>query len=294
MSRTPVRVLPSPDAIGERVAERLLRNVEQARVAGRRFLLGCPTGRTPRPVFGAMARRLRDTRQAVSHLVLVMMDEYLVPGAGGPEYAAAEMPWSCRYFARVEIAARLNAELPPERRLREGAIWFPDPRNPAAYETRIAEGGGIDFFMLASGASDGHVAFNPPGTPRDSRTRIVALSEETRRDNLQTFPAFGTLAAVPSHGISVGIATITAAKEAAMVVWGAGKRLTLARMLRANCYDSAWPATVIHDCAVGEIVCDADALDAVSDPRHEAEEPGGGLTGSLIPHLAIARFGMRS
>ena len=206
-----------------------------------------------------MARQLAKTRQDISRLVLIMMDEYLVPRRGGLEYASADEPWSCHHFARVEIADRLNGGLPPTHRLRAESIWFPDPRDPAAYDARIASAGGIDFFILASGASDGHVAFNPPGSPRASRTRILPLSDETRRDNLQTFPAFGTLAAVPNHGISVGIETIASAKEAAMIVSGQGKRLTLTRMLRAERYEPEWPATVIHECAVREILSDAEA-----------------------------------
>ncbi len=103
------------------------------------------------------------------------------------------------------------------------------------------------------------MAFNPPGSPRDSRTRVVALSEETRRDNLETFPAFGALDAVPRHAVSVGIAAVADARAAVMVVLGAGKRRTLARMRAAVGYEPAWPATVIHACPGGEIVADAEA-----------------------------------
>jgi glucosamine-6-phosphate deaminase len=257
--KTPLRVFPSADAIGEAVATALLVRIEEARLTNSRFLFGCPTGRTPKPVFGALARQLAETGQDISHVVLVMMDEYLVPGDGGLENVSADTPWSCHYFARVEIAERLNERLPPSRRVPARSIWFPDPSNPEEYDARIADAGGIDFFMLASGASDGHVAFNPPGSPRDGRTRIIPLSEETRRDNLQTFPGFGTLSAVPRHGLSVGIDTIASAKAAAMIVWGAGKRLTLTRMLRAERYEPEWPATVIHECTVREILSDAEA-----------------------------------
>jgi glucosamine-6-phosphate deaminase len=149
--------------------------------------------------------------------------------------------------------------------LKDESVWFPDPDNPVAYDERIAVAGGIDFFILASGASDGHVAFNPPGSERDSRTRIVELSETTRRDNLVTFPEFGRLESVPSHGISVGIATITAAKEAAMVLTGEGKAQSYDRILQSKTYNPDWPATVIHACAAGEIVSDADAA------RHQAK-----------------------
>ena len=259
MSGTSLRVFPSADAIGEDLSQRLLRRIELARLSGKRFLMGCPTGRTPRPVYGALARQLAETGQDISHLVLVMMDEYLLPADGGLQCAPADNPWSCHHFARVEIAERLNEGLPPAHRLPEKSIWFPDPRDPDAYDSRISDDGRIDFFILASGASDGHVAFNPPGSARESRTRVIRLSEETRRDNLLTFPAFGTLSSVPRHGISIGIDTIASAEEAVMIVWGAGKRLSLARMLRAERYEPEWPATVIHECAVREILSDTDA-----------------------------------
>ncbi len=48
-------------------------------------------------------------------------------------------------------------------------LWYADPADPAAYDRRIAAAGGIDLFLLASGASDGHVAFNPPGSARRLR-----------------------------------------------------------------------------------------------------------------------------
>ena len=252
----PLRVVPTP-VVGDLVAARILASIEAA--AGRPFLLGCPTGRTPRPIFAAMGRRLGDSPMDLSGLVLVMMDEYLVPGARGLEWAPAERPWSCHHFARHEILAQLNAWLPAEWRARESNVWFPDPTRPEEYDVRIADAGGVDLFLLASGASDGHVAFNPPGSPRESRTRVIPLSEETRRDNLQTFPSFGTLETVPRHGVSVGVDTICRSKAAVMVATGAGKRQTVARMRAATGYEPDWPATLIHECRAAQIVADEEA-----------------------------------
>ena len=231
---TPLRVFETPESLGEAIATHVLSRVAEA---DGRFLLGCPTGRTPRPVYAALARRKAELR----HVTLVMMDEYLVSDRWATE------PWSCHAFVRQQM------------NFGAGEVWFPDPADPTAYDRRIAEAGGIDLFLLASGASDGHVAFNSTGSPRDSRTRIVPLSEETRRDNLQTSPSFGSLENVPRHGVSVGIATIAEAREAIMLLTGASKRLTLQRILAATAYDPAWPATVIHECAVREIVADAEA-----------------------------------
>jgi glucosamine-6-phosphate deaminase len=233
---TPLRVFETPDALGEALAELI---VERA-TARKHFLLGCPTGRTPRPVYAALARR----KAYLRHVTLVMMDEYLVDGA----WATTE-PWSCHAFVRQQM------------NFGAGEVWFPDPADPGAYERRIADAGGIDLFLLASGASDGHVAFNSTGSRRDSRTRVVPLSEETRRDNLQTSPSFGTLENVPRHGVTVGIATITSAREAILALTGSSKRLTLQRILAARGYDPSWPATVIHECARREIFADAAAAD---------------------------------
>jgi len=64
---------------------------------------------------------------------------------------------------------------------------------------------------------------------------------------------------VPGHGVTVGIATIIAAREAVMIVWGAGKSLTLARIQQAKRYEPEWPATVIHECGAPEILSDVEA-----------------------------------
>src|SRR5207237_3790602 len=119
-------------------------------------------------------------------------------------------------FALREIAAPLG--IPEER------VWLPDPQDPSAYDERIAAAGGIDLFLLASGASDGHVAFLPPGSPRDGGTSVVELAETTRTDNLATFPRFAALDEVPLHGVSVGLATIAGARAARLVLHGPGKR----------------------------------------------------------------------
>ena len=259
MAKARVEILETADQIGTRIAERVLSEIEKARIAGRGYVLGCPTGRTPRPIYGAIAARLKAAPQDLSHLVLAMMDEYLVGDRDHVEYAPLDKPWACHHFARHEMVTRWNTGLPERFQMAKDAVWFPDPKNPPRYETRIAEAGGIDFFILASGATDGHVAFNPPGSARESRTRVIALSEQTRRDNLQTFPAFGSIDAVPRYGVSVGIATITEARSAVMVLTGSSKRESLERVANAERYDPQWPATVIHEISSGEILADREA-----------------------------------
>jgi glucosamine-6-phosphate deaminase len=256
-------VFPTPAAIGAHVAAQLLTAIAQAEREHRRYLLGLPTGRTPQPVYRAMAAQLTQAPQSLAHVTLVMMDEYLVETATGYAYALTPSAPSCHAFVDSEIVGPLRRALAPSAAALE-AVWFPDPQDPAAYDQRITDAGGIDCFLLASGASDGHVAFNPPGTVIDSSTRIIALSDATRRDNLRTFPALGTLDAVPRFGVSIGLATITAARRALMLAWGADKRGTVARIRRARRYEADWPATVILACQRAELLLDVAASESVS------------------------------
>jgi glucosamine-6-phosphate deaminase len=188
-------------------------------VGARPRLLGCPGGRSLLTTY----RRLPDLPETT----IVMMDEYLPVPPPSAHY-------SCRGFA--------ERELPRAR-----DVWLPNPDDPPAYDDRIEASGGIDIFLLASGASDGHVAMLGPGSPRDGRTAVVPLAESTRRDNLATFPEFASLGEVPTQGVSVGLATIADARALRMVIHGDDKRAAIERLLSYDRFDAEWPASIVHD-----------------------------------------------
>jgi len=191
-------------------------------------LLGCPGGRSLVSTYRALASSGAD----LSGTTVVMMDEYVpVPPPSAHH--------SCRGFALREIAGPLG--IPEER------VWLPDPDDPAAYDERIASAGGIEIFLLASGASDGHVAFLPPGAPLDGKTSVVRLAESTRRDNVATFREFASADDVPEHGVSVGLGTIASARRLRLVLHGPDKRAATERLLALGRFDPAWPASVVHE-----------------------------------------------
>lgn len=243
---------PTPQDLGQALAQDIAARLIAKPGA---FLLGCPGGRSPRPVYAALARLAAAQSLDLSRLILVMMDDYLTQGM---THVPQSAHYSCRRFARLEIQAVLNAGLAPDRRIPDANVWFPDPNAPETYDARIEGTGGIDLFLLASGAGDGHVAFNPPGSPAQSRTRIVPLAEQTRRDNLATFPEFASLDEVPTHGVTVGIGTIAEARASAMILWGADKRLAWQR-LATDSYDPTWPATAWTLCPDATLYADAAA-----------------------------------
>lgn len=254
---TEVRVFPDADALGAALADEIVAGVDEARAAGRRYVLGCPGGRSGRSTYRALAQRV--VGADLSHVVIAMMDDYVVPAAGGGyEQVPADAHFSCRYFAHEEIAGPLNAAA--ARGILEDHVWLPDPADPLAYRERLDAAGGVDLFIVASGASDGHVAFVKPGTPIDSDVSIIPLAETTRRDNLATFPDFGSIDEVPMHGVSVGLGTISdLSRHVTLVIHGDGKRDTARRVLAATDFEPDWPATFIHRCRGAQIWLDSAA-----------------------------------
>jgi glucosamine-6-phosphate deaminase len=126
------------------------------------------------------------------------------------------------------------------------------------YEESIMEAGGIDLAILGIGGN-GHIAFNEPGTPLDSRTGLRELAERSRLANAYLFP--GT-SAVPTYGLTIGIGTLMAAREVVLLASGSGKQAVVKR-LHESTATSALPAsalilhenaTVVVDKVAGELL----------------------------------------
>jgi glucosamine-6-phosphate deaminase len=260
-------VFPDPVLLGRRAARLIADGIIEARAARRPFLLGCPSGRSPRTTYQSLAELVRVEDLDLSHVVVVLMDDYLVRSPDGQlVHEDARAAHSCIRFGREEIVRPLTAAAGPGHGVAEDNLWVPDPADPGGYDRRIADAGGIDVFLLASGAGDGHVAFNAPGSPADSVTRVVELPDSTRRDNLATFESFGgRLERVPTHGVTVGIDTIRSRSASTiMLIHGRDKGRAAQRLLGALDYDPSWPATVLAACRRPRLFLDQAAVTAAA------------------------------
>jgi glucosamine-6-phosphate deaminase len=259
-----LRVFPSPEAVGAYAAGRAIDALLEGRQARGVMTLGCPAGRSARTTYAALGRLAAKRSLDLSDLHILMMDDFVRPAPGGGwARVPADAHFSCARFGEVEVRQALNAGLPAARQVPAAQVRLPDPNDPESYERLIETLGGVDAFLLASGESDGHVAFNPAGTPLTATTRVVTLAESTRVDNMGTFPEFRRLEDVPTHGVTVGPGTIARwSRQALMILIGAAKGEALARLAAADRYDPAWPATVVAACRRAAILADDDALAA--------------------------------
>ncbi len=234
--------------------------IKQTQKKRKRFLLGCPGGRSPLETYKQLAVLIEKEQTDISQLVIVMMDDYVIKRDGKFIQCDENAHYSCRRFAREDIQNRLNQGLPEEKQLKQ--VWFPPIEKPEEYDERLQKAGGIDHFILASGTTDGHVAFNPPFTPKDKLSYIATLSLETRNDNLGTFPEFNNITEVPEYGLTVGLGTIKSqSKKMSLIINGAHKKNAAKRLLSIKFFDKSWPVSIIHECENVNIY-----LDAVSSP----------------------------
>ena len=256
---TPVSVYDDADALGEALAGEILAGLRDTPTE-RRFLLGCPGGRSLRLTYRALARLVPPDAD-LRRLVIVMMDEYVVGAPADPRPVAADLHCSCQGFAQREIVGPIDAAVSRGHGIAPDHVWGPDPADPAAYDQRIADAGGVDLFLAASGAGDGHVAFVAPPADLGAGASLLELAQQTRLDNMATFPGFTSLEDVPSHGVSVGLGSIIGlSRSVRLVLVGEAKRRSAQRVLDARDFDPAWPATFIHRCPDPRILLDRAAL----------------------------------
>jgi glucosamine-6-phosphate deaminase len=124
-----------------------------------------------------------------------------------------------------------------------------------AYEESILSSGGIELFLGGIG-SDGHIAFNEPGSSLASRTRIKTLTRETRIANARFFD--GNMEKVPATALTVGIGTIMDAREVLIIVSGSNKAAALKAAVEGGI--SHWcPLSCLQTHRRAIIVCDEDA-----------------------------------
>ena len=129
-----------------------------------------------------------------------------------------------------------------------GAVEGPDglasdiPAACAAYESAIQAAGGVDLQILGIG-TDGHIAFNEPGSSLASRTRIKTLTRQTRVDNARFFD--DDLDAVPTHCLTQGLATIMAARHVILVATGRSKAEAVHHLVE-GAVSALWPATILQ------------------------------------------------
>ncbi|MEH0146290.1 glucosamine-6-phosphate deaminase [Corynebacterium sp. Q4381] len=172
-------------------------------------VLGLATGSTPTPTYRELTRRHVEEGLSFGNCKAFLLDEYYGLPATHPEsyYATIRRELT----SHIDIADADVHSLDGTAADAEAAA--------AAYERAIAAAGGVDHQILGIGAN-GHIAFNEPGSPLDSRTRVIDLHPQTIADNARFFDSEGE---VPRRALTQGIGTIMEAKRIVLIATGENK-----------------------------------------------------------------------
>src|SRR4051812_32051272 len=172
-------------------------------------VLGMATGSTPLGVYQELVKMHQRGEIDFSHVTTFNLDEYVgLPITHAQSYHRFMHE---NFFRHINIPAQ-NIHIPSGTTTNYRAFcdW---------YEKRIEECGGIDLQILGIG-SDGHIAFNEPGSSLSSRTRLKTLAKQTIDDNARFFDARED---VPIYAITMGVGTILEARECILLASGANK-----------------------------------------------------------------------
>ena len=167
-----------------------------------------PTGNTPLGMFTILIERIRSGQIDVSQAHFFLLDEYVGIDADDPESLTGWLRKS--FLDPAGIAADHIHELPAQAEdLAEAA---------RQYESDLAAHGGFELAVLGMGGN-GHIAYNEPGSPGDSRTRVLTLTEESIEQARGYFEG----RTVPTEAITAGIGTLLEARKIVVMVSGEGK-----------------------------------------------------------------------
>ncbi|MGA9374344.1 MAG: glucosamine-6-phosphate deaminase [Mycobacterium sp.] len=223
-----VVILAGPPEIGALAADAISALVHRKPGA----VLGLATGSSPLAIYDELVTRCAAGEISFSQVRGFTLDEYVGLPAEHPE----------RYGNVIDSVFVSRVDFAP------GAVQGPDgladdiPAACASYEDAIRAAGGVDLQILGIG-TDGHIGFNEPGSSLASRTRIKTLTLQTRTDNARFFD--GDIAAVPTHCLTQGLATILDSRHVFLVAIGRQKAEAIHHVVE-GAVSAMWPGSVLQ------------------------------------------------
>jgi|688.fasta_scaffold00028_86 glucosamine-6-phosphate deaminase len=200
-----VVILPDAQAVSKRASDIFCKLVKEFPDA----VLGLATGGTPLGTYQELIRRHHAGDISFAEVTTFNLDEYV----GLPQ----EHQQSYHCFMRQNLFIHIDID-PKRCYLPCGTVedLLQECQN---YELLIDQASGIDLQLLGIG-TEGHIGFNEPGSSLASRTRVKALTQQTRQDNARFF---SSPSEVPRMAITMGIGTILEAEHLLLLATGRNK-----------------------------------------------------------------------
>ncbi len=204
-------------------------------------VLGLATGSTPVGLYKNMIKDHKDTGRSYKNILTFNLDEYVgLPKTHEQSY------WT---FMHENLFNYLDC---PEENIHVPSGEGEDPqKNADEYEEELKKHT-VSIQVLGIG-SDGHIAFNEPGTPFDSLTHLADLTQQTINDNARFFE--GDITKVPTKAVTMGLGSIMRSKKIILIATGANKADAVYGMLKGEKTIDC-PASILQDHADVTVIMD--------------------------------------
>lgn len=195
------------------------------------IVLGLSTGNSPIGVYKLLIEDHLKNKTSYKFVTTFNLDEY--EGLDGSNEQSYRFFMDKYLFSQLDID-KSNTHVPSGMGdLEEGC---------RKYDEMIKKTGGIDIQLIGIG-TNGHIAFNEPGTPFDRRTHVAHLSEETIDANSKYFLSKDD---IPKRAVTMGIQSIMEAKHVVMVAFGKNKAEAIKGMIEGP-INTELPASVLQN-----------------------------------------------
>lgn len=212
-------------------------------------VLGLATGSTPLGVYANLVKKYENKEVSFKNVRSFNLDEYV-----GLKH---DNDQSYFYFMHHNLFDHID--------INPNNVHVPDGINYEnclkTYDNEIKKAGGIDLQILGIG-SNGHIAFNEPGTDFDSFIHLVDLKESTIKDNSRFF---SSIEEVPTRAITMGLRSIMQAKRIILIAKGKNKNHAIKALFDEHGIDETLPVSVLKLHPNVEIYCDKGAAEGVID-----------------------------
>lgn len=209
--KIPTDIYESVEEGAHQIAAEIALTIREKQKAGRFCVMALPGGNSPRSVFDELIRMHREEELSFRNVIVFNIYEYY-------PLASEAMNSNLKTLQEMFLDhVDINKQniFSPDGTIAKDTIF----EYCRLYEQRIESFGGIDILLLGIGRV-GNIGFNEPGSQANSNTRLILLDNTSRNDAAKIF---GGTENVPVSSITMGIATILAAKKIFLMAWGDDK-----------------------------------------------------------------------
>lgn len=208
-------------------------------------VLGLATGSTPLGLYAEMIKDHKQNGTSYKNIKTVNLDEY--------QGLDIESDQSYVYFMRHNLFYGLDIDL-NNTNIENGKAT--DAQAECDRYNKLLAEMQQDVQILGIG-SNGHIAFNEPGTPFDSVTHTVDLTESTIKDNSRLFKNIND---VPRRAFTMGLSNIMNAKKIVIMATGANKAKAVYGLVKGE-ITTELPASILQNHADCTLICDEAAAE---------------------------------